>query len=193
MGQSVLLFAKMSDYSNLYCFEPVTETFLRLVENTKNDDRVICHQVALGAKTETVLVTAKGRSTENRIVSKTTDTSREVESVSAVAGDDFCRDQGIQQVSFVKIDTEGHDLNVLSGFVGLLKAQRIDLIQVEAGMNHLNRRHIPLQSFVSFLAPLGYVLFGLYDQVHERHGRPFLRRANAVFVAMRAVDENTPL
>jgi FkbM family methyltransferase len=191
IGQSAQRFMARFPVTGLHCFEPVADTFGQLVENMAGDARVRCHQVALGSKDETALITADARSTGNRIIAGRAATSHAVESVTVRTGDGFCRDYGIEKISFLKIDTEGHDLQVIAGFAEMLRRQQADLIQVEAGMNHLNRRHVPLAEIMAFLAPLGYVLFGLYDQVHERKGRPFLRRTNAVFVALRTVDENT--
>lgn len=45
--------------------------------------------------------------------------------------DRFADAQGLGRVAFLKIDTEGHDINVLRGARGLLDAGRVDVIQFE--------------------------------------------------------------
>lgn len=47
--------------------------------------------------------------------------------------DSFCTFHEIDRINFLKIDTEGAELKVLQGALGLLKAGRIDLIQFEYG------------------------------------------------------------
>lgn len=53
--------------------------------------------------------------------------------VPAVTVDDYMNDNGIEQVSFVKIDTEGHELAVLRGAAAALRDQRIEMLQFEYG------------------------------------------------------------
>ena len=51
-------------------------------------------------------------------------------------------------------------------------------------MNPENTYHAPLHDALQILEPLGYRLFGLYDQTHEwQTGEPKLRRLNAVFIS----------
>jgi hypothetical protein len=91
----------------------------------------------------------------------------------------------------MKIDTEGYDLHVLRGARGMLADQKIDLVQVEAGISPENVRHVRLEAMKSYLEERDYFLFGFYDQVPEwPTGRPHLRRANAVFISRRASARN---
>lgn len=97
-------------------------------------------------------------------------------------------DLSIDRIDFLKIDTEGHNLQVLTGFGAAL--DRVDFLQVEAGMNAYNKTHCAFQDFVDFLAPRDFLLFYIADQKLEfkSGGRPVLRRANPVFIAGRLVD-----
>jgi FkbM family methyltransferase len=45
--------------------------------------------------------------------------------------DNFCTEQGINHVDFVKIDAEGHDFFVIKGAAAMLDAEAIDVIQFE--------------------------------------------------------------
>lgn len=71
-------------------------------------------------------------------------------------GDQFCRDNNIALVNFLKIDAEGADLDVLHGFANMLTKQAIDLIQFE----HQGGRY--LRDFYDFLLPKGYIIGKLY-------------------------------
>jgi hypothetical protein len=108
--------------------------------------------------------------------------------------DGFCRRRGVDHISLLKIDTEGHDLAVLVGAEDLLRRQAIDLIDVEAGMNPENQRHVPVGEFSSYLETHGYRLFGIYRQTNEwPTGEPHLRRADLVFVSDRVIRANVRL
>ena len=101
--------------------------------------------------------------------------------------DSFSRARGIEEIDYLKIDTEGYDLEVLRGTEQMLNSRRVGFVQVEAGMNPLNRKHVPLAEFVAYLEPKGYLPFGVYEQHLEWSGEPRLRLCNAVFVSEEAV------
>ena len=55
------------------------------------------------------------------------------ENVTVVTVDTFMAEKGIGHLSFMKIDTEGHEVAVLHGASASIKDQRIDMIQLEYG------------------------------------------------------------
>ena len=95
----------------------------------------------------------------------------------------MCQAESINYIDILKIDTEGFDIEVLKGASTMLKANQISFIQVEAGMNPHNKLHIPLQQFVDYLTPYGYVLFGIYEQHLEWTGEKRLSFSNPVFIS----------
>jgi hypothetical protein len=104
--------------------------------------------------------------------------------------DAFSKKNKIERIDFLKIDTEGGDLDVLKGAENMLKSQKIDFVQVEAGMNPDNNHHVPFECLKSFLEKYNYYLFGIYDQVNEWPSEePHLRRTNSVFVSRKIIKE----
>lgn len=82
-----------------------------------------------------------------------------------IRGDEFCQENGIDHIDFLKIDTEGHDLNVLRGFGGMLTSGAISVIQFE--YNRLNL-------FTCNLLRCFYATLNLPDAApHYRIGRLF--------------------
>ncbi|MDP2705035.1 MAG: FkbM family methyltransferase [Patescibacteria group bacterium] len=55
----------------------------------------------------------------------------EQEKVSLTTVDEFCREHGIQEIHFLKLDVEGHELKVLRGAEKMM--EHIDFIQFEFG------------------------------------------------------------
>lgn len=73
-----------------------------------------------------------------------------------ITGDDFCTDMGVTKIDFLKIDTEGHEFEVLRGFeksLHTLRAPRV--IQFEYGGTSRNAR-VMLSDIYELLEPFGY-------------------------------------
>ncbi|TXH95448.1 MAG: FkbM family methyltransferase [Pseudorhodobacter sp.] len=188
IGQSARGFARFWPEARIHSFEPVPDTFARLTETVRDLPRVSAHNLALGRSSGTAEMTDLAQSVQNRIITEPGAEGRPTQTVQIQRGADFCQANGIKRISYLKIDTEGHDLDVLRGFTGMFK--RIDFVQVEAGMNPHNKTHVPYAQLSDFLTRRGFCLFYIFDQVMEfkQGGRPVLRRCNPVFINARLVD-----
>jgi FkbM family methyltransferase len=193
VGRSVADFLGAFPRADVHAFEPVSTTYEKLLANVAGDPRVHAHRLALGRQTCQVHMTHKPQSPTNRVlVAPTRAQLRKCEQVAMMPGDDFCRQERKEHVGMLKIDTEGHDLDVLIGFRNMLSQLRIDLVEAEVGMNRENTFHVPFEAVRQFLEPLGYRLFHIYEQAMETRytGRPFLRRSNVVFASDAFVQAN---
>lgn len=189
VGQSTDRYRRACPSAQVHAFEPVRASYEALQGRFADDRQVRCRHLALGRRGNTrVRIRAKGTAADNHIVTDVADNAAgfPLETVAQESGEAYCAAQGVNWIDLLKIDTEGHDLDVLQGFLALLRAHRVAFVQVEASMNPENRRHVPFAAFVELLQPLGFYLFGFYDQVRElRDGRPALRRSNPVFVCQK--------
>lgn len=180
-GQSARAFRKACREADIYAFEPVQATFALLTAAVENDQKTRCFRTALGNQQATLKMEAKPGSLKNRIG----DGDRGVD-VEVDTGDHFCAVHGIGSINFLKIDAEGYDLKVCQGFARMFETQAIELVQVEAGLNPQNQRHVPLQAFREYLEPFGYSLFRIYDQA----GQPIVSRCNAMFISREMAKMN---
>ncbi|MGQ0699100.1 MAG: FkbM family methyltransferase [Panacagrimonas sp.] len=187
IGQSVRKYREAFPDALVHAFEPVAESYKRLSSSFATDARVRCERLAFSARRDGhAHVRAVGTSTVNHLILGAPRPGMPTEEVPLESGDAYCAEHGIERIDFLKIDTEGHDLQVVTGFADMLAQHRIDFLQVEASMNPLNERHVSLKKFVEMLEPMGYYLFGIYDQAREvRKGQIALRRSNPVFVSQR--------
>ena len=55
--------------------------------------------------------------------------------------DRFCASRHIERVHFIKIDTEGHDLDVIRGAQGMLAMRKIDVLQFEYNYRWILAQH----------------------------------------------------
>ena len=191
IGQSALSYVSTFPSSTIYCFEPIKKTFEQLRHNVEGKNQVLCYNFALADSDGKGTMISKGISTMNCLVhEEDTKTLRaqEAEQVHVSTLDDFCKANNINRISYLKVDTEGGDLNVLIGGKDILNTHGVDIIEVEAGMNPGNKRHVPFERLKEFLESHGYFIFGIYEQVAEWPKKePHLRRTNTVFVSQNMI------
>lgn len=189
IGQSALQFRKEFPEAVVHSFEPTGST-VDIFKKTVADDSVHVHQLAIGSSLGRVEmhVSSDAEGSSMNSVGMTHPHMLEQgmmkEVVEMTTLDLWCNTARIEKVDFLKIDTEGHDLEVLKGAEGLLARQAIGLIDIEVGMNPSNTFHVPFNTVSEFLWARDMLLFGIYDQLQEAP-RPgsVLRRVNALFTS----------
>jgi FkbM family methyltransferase len=144
--------ANIGDYSKslrnaypqavIHSFEPHPLTFLRLKENMLNLNINILN-VGVGAISNSLKLYdyadedgSSHASLHKAVIEdihKAKTTSHEV---NIIALDTFVIDNAISRVDLLKIDTEGHELEVLKGFSNFIKNGNVDLIHFE--FNEMN-------------------------------------------------------
>jgi len=188
IGATAIFFTRAFPRATVFAFEPVAETFQVLIERTRAHSSVRAFNLALGRKRGRARMLIKRMSVANR-VAEWRDSLKPSVPVTMTNGDAFCAEHGIARIGFLKIDTEGHDLEVLRGFRSLLQAHRIDLLETEVSMNPENRRHVRFEKVKAYLERRGYRLFLIHEQAREilAARKPMLRRVNAVFLSPKLI------
>lgn len=197
VGQSARHFAKVFPKAEIFCFEPVQSTFQTLQKNLSQLSNVHCYALALGAAAGSgnmVLQDSSDMFYLQKSSTAMTPAQENLEVIEIDTVDNICTRSHLETISYLKIDTEGYDLEVLKGAEQMLQAGRIDLVEVEAGMHPGNPRHVPFEQLKQFLESYDYRLFGIYEQYHEWLTRePHLRRINSVFISSKVIAENQNL
>lgn len=183
IGQSAIPLAEAHPAATVHCFEPSKSNYERLAKAAARFERIKPHNVGAGDVEATKHLAIAERSTRHHILD-TESHATPTETVQVITIDGFCEENSIGHVDYLKIDTEGYDLNVLLGARNLLLDNRIDFVQVEAGFGPKNTTHAPYSIIAQQLEQLGYFPFGFYEQKHEwREGKLNLRRSDVVFVS----------
>ncbi|MEJ5262136.1 MAG: FkbM family methyltransferase [Ignavibacterium sp.] len=192
-GEAAYLFNAKCPAAQIYCFEPASKNFEILLSEVRKFKNVKCFRIALSSKTGDENIIVDGRSdmfhlaNENDKIQRSNNALTEKIKVETI--DSFCNVHKIEKINFLKVDTEGMDLEVLKGAEKFLRNQKIDFIQVEASMNVLNRYHVSFEVFKEFFEQYNYLLFGLYEQMNEWIDKKInLRRTNPVFVSQKIVE-----
>jgi FkbM family methyltransferase len=151
----------------LYAFEPISEIYQQLKNNVSIHE-VFLNNCAISRMKGTKEFFCYNRTSEAMACStfyrRDEDVERrfvgkpEVIKVNVETLDSFCLDHDIQHIHFVKIDTEGSELDVLYGARALLTDQKIDVIQLEYGGTYRDAG-ITLKQVFNFLTVSEYKLF----------------------------------
>lgn len=180
VGQSTLKFRAAFPNARIFSFEPVLDTFKELTANVSSDVGITtCHQIALGNEQGQRTIYLSDQSLTNSLVKPQELSTPEVVTISTI--DNFAAEQSVTQIDLLKIDAEGFDLEVLKGAKKMISSQKVPFILVEAGFHPEDNRHVLFDELRSFLMPMGYLVFGIYDQTLEWSGEQHLRFANVCF------------
>lgn len=182
VGDTASEFAKSHSAALIHAFEPVEETFVLLSANTRPFAQIMTHQLAVGATSGTADIWLYEGTGNNSLKSHLDSVHRGTQQVTVVSLDDFCRQQGIDRIDFLKIDTEGFDLEVIRGADVLFQQNRIGAVVTEVGFSRNNSKHVPFCYILQEMQDRGMELFGIYDQRREFSGIQELRRADCMFV-----------
>lgn len=203
VGQTLAQIRKTYPNVPVHAFEPVSATFARLQAVAAGDAAATLHRLAFAARAGRAVMHARPGNTMNRIVDGPPASPKiPVEEVEVVAGDAFCAALGIDEIGILKIDTEGHDLEVLAGFHGMLAARRIRYVEAECAIAPSNKMHVPFTRIADYMSALGYGLFGLfaagkhpkgYANLHSGKRERGIWYGNAVFVAERWPEDAIPM
>ena len=72
--------------------------------------------------------------------------------------DEYCAEQGIEQIDLLKLDVEGHELAVLRGGQKMIQEGRIKRIQFEYGPCNIDSR-VLLRDLFTFFETLEYDVY----------------------------------
>lgn len=171
-GRTILRIRDLLNRPRIYAFEPVAATFQTLVERTSGMSGVTSFQLALGAAPGRSEIYVSSLASMSSLLPDWTVPSR-VETVDVSTVDAVMEAQGIPFIHFLKVDTEGLELEVLRGAERALQDARIAIVQLEVGFDQMGgRRFVSLEEARQHLAPRGYVLYGIYNQCRTRGRAP---------------------
>src|SRR6266404_829662 len=190
VGQTLMEVKNAWPKAIVHCFEPTPESFKLLSQAAAKLCDVTCHEIALSSKGGTAVLTRGDVYVLNQVkpieltcVSSVGVMERTCVRLSTVGS--MCQDANIAHIDLLKIDTEGHDLQVLMGAERLLNKHAIDFVLTEVGFGDDARFCLDIE-IRDYMMRFGYRLLGVYgqspaiDQWNRSHVPPYY--ANMLFI-----------
>jgi FkbM family methyltransferase len=141
--------------ASIYAFEPHPATFLQLKKTAEKNN---FHAVEMGLSESPMKAkiydSADSDGSEHasifkNVIEKIHEYKVKETDIELTTIDTFVKENNISHISFLKIDTEGNELNVLKGAAGSIAANLIDIVQIE-----FNEMNIVSKTFLSDIVGL---------------------------------------
>jgi FkbM family methyltransferase len=134
----------------IYAFEPAKKTYQQLVQRLDQTESIKLYNFGFSDSEKTAELYSYSVEGQEASPLSSIDPRRPTqvlnvqaqssESIQVVTIDRFCEREGIDQIHFLKLDVEGHELAVLHGAERMLDGGRISIIQFEFGPANIYSR-----------------------------------------------------
>lgn len=187
IGQSCIEFRKHYCFADIYCFEPVNETFLQLTETAnklENKSKIFCYNLALGSEDKTETLFLKENSLLNSLANnEASEANNQSIEVQIMTLDSFCSLHQIKKIDLLKLDVEGYEISVLKGAEKLLTSNLVTFLAVEVGFLQNDLQHTSFFDLHQYLNSRGYKLWGFYEQCRYKSSEGLaLGYCNALYI-----------
>jgi FkbM family methyltransferase len=165
-GQSMLAFRHSLPNSRIHCFEPGRSTFRELQSTAQSLANVTLNNCAVGQVSEVRDFFEYDDSVMNSFLKpgdQNWSKPASAHQVEVVSMDDYCMKSQISQVDLLKIDTQGHDMEVIRGASNLLKSGSVRLIMCEIIFADLYEGQPSPYEFLDLLSQNDYKLVSFYN------------------------------
>jgi FkbM family methyltransferase len=177
-GQSIEKFKRIFGNPIIHSFEPIKSEFDFMYKKFKDDKNVYLNNFALGNQIEEkeFNITAKtGTSSFNEINPntdwlkirskqyKTTPADYVIsrQKVKIYTLDKYCLDKKINEIHFLKIDTQGYEDKVLEGSVNNLKNNNIKAISAEIIFDNIYNKYFSFSDIEKYITPSNFRMIGI--------------------------------
>lgn len=170
IGDWTALALDLNPSLRIHAFEPSKATFQRLMaRNFKGS--VTCSNLGLSSTLgEKILYVFDDCAGTNSLYKRQgledgcgLKEQQRAETVQMDTLDAYCERTKVQAIDFMKVDVEGHELEVFKGGVGMLRQGKIKHIQFEYGGCNIDARML-LKDIFDFFTPYGYVFYKIFPR-----------------------------
>ena len=181
----------------IHCFEPSRDNFDYLIRNVSSPN-VTCNPFGLssenGERPLFIFRSAPGlhslyqrRGLEDGWGLKT---PRETETVMLDTLENYCAQRQIGRIDFLKIDVEGHELEIFKGGRSLFEDDRVGMIQFEYGGCNIDSK-VLLKDIFEFFAGMNYNFYKIFPDRLKRFRRYDQRLENFKYQNWILISQNS--
>lgn len=152
-NHSIYWASNLTKCKNIYSFEPFEPNYELLKENIEINNMsniIIPVNIAIGDKKKKVIVEEFNEDNYGATILKETQLPNNESSIDMIDIDFFVKAQGIPLVDFIKIDTEGYEVEILSGMKELLTNFK-PVLWIEVGYKSYKAVFKTLQEYGYFI------------------------------------------
>lgn len=161
---------KINPELRIHCFEPGKENFAKLAGNVPAD-RALCNPFGLSSSSREmpfyIFRNAPGLNSLYRRQGLEDgwglETPEETETITLDTLDQYCREKDIQEIDFMKVDVEGHELEVFKGGTGLFREGRVRAVQFEYGGCNIDAK-VLLKDLFEYFEGVNYLFFKILPE-----------------------------
>jgi FkbM family methyltransferase len=140
-----LLFDIFTSQSKIYCFEPSPSSFNILKSNLGGLENVQLFNLGFGEQGGTLTLYSDSTASSmaslyKRRLDHYNIRFNHLEAIELRTIDEFCEENNIRQINFLKLDVEGYEYNVLKGAENIINKNLVDYIQFEFGGTQIDSR-----------------------------------------------------
>jgi FkbM family methyltransferase len=166
VGQSVERFRHALDEPVVHSFEPGAAAFAELTRRAGGLPGVTLNNCGLAARPGELELVENTTSLMNSFLEPGPDYWGEVSGrrpVPVTTVDAYCAERGIGAIDVLKTDTQGFDLEVLSGADALIAGRRVHLVYMEINYAEHYAEMPALDAVYRFMRERGFFLVAFYD------------------------------
>lgn len=184
IGQTSLFLNKHFPQAEIFAFEPISETFEKLKNNTYRLNNIKCLNYALGSQESEKVIHIRENSELNTLVEYNQPLSdvQGTEKIKITTIDKIANKNQIQKIDLLKIDVQGYELEVIHGAEFYIKNNLINFIYSEIDFDKNNNECQYFDELNYFLSRHGFRLSGFYEFFRWGENKKYFGFCNALFV-----------
>lgn len=177
-GQSIERFKKLFPDAKIHAFEPISFEFQKLNEKYGTNENIILNNFAIAETSgkRDFHVTAKtGNSSFNKINANTkwlqvrskqfntneSEYVKKIESVKILTLDKYCKDNNVNKIDIIKIDTQGYEDKILLGAKEILSNNVVSAIECEIMLDNVYEKYLNFSDIERYLLPNNFRMVGI--------------------------------
>jgi FkbM family methyltransferase len=184
VGQTAYDISIFCSRAEVYCFEPVRDTFNQLAMAFGNRSNFTLVNKALGSHPSQQEIILHCNSELNTLVEnqpRTEDLKGISEIIEIETVDRFSEERSLRYIDILKMDVQGWEIEVLRGAKKMLAENRVRYILAEVGFRRGDSDMQYFEDLNLFLVSKGYTFCGFYDQFRWGPGKRYVGFANALY------------
>lgn len=174
---------RIGSSGTVHAFEPVQSTFKRMQDNIKlnNFSNVKIYNNALSSRTGTASIWIPKHNNKGMSSLHPNATPLDEESITLITLDNVIKQGKIETVDIIKIDVEGHELEVLKGGMDTISEMR-PIIALELSREHLCRAETSPEAITELMINCGYRAYGIGEYGEALPMNQWGDHQNALFI-----------